>query len=107
MRAGPMGRLNGEHLFLPTSQGAWAEYPKLEDFFIYNGSGVQTKRTWVIAPDAKSLEDRWNVLIRAEESEKEELFHPTLRRWPPRRSAYSIRRERRLTRVSCKPDAHR
>lgn len=65
--------------FLPASQGAWAEYPKLEELFTYNGSGVQTKRTWVIAPDAKSLEERWNFLVRAEESEKEGLFHPTLR----------------------------
>jgi Type ISP C-terminal specificity domain/N-6 DNA Methylase len=65
--------------FLPASRGAWAAYPKLEELFLYNGSGVQTKRTWVIAPDAKSLEDRWNVLIRAEESKKEDLFHPTLR----------------------------
>jgi len=65
--------------FLPASEGAWAEYPKLEELFVYNGSGVQTKRTWVIAPDSKSLEDRWKSLIQAEESRKEELFHPTLR----------------------------
>jgi hypothetical protein len=65
--------------FLPASKGAWAHYPKLEELFIYNGSGVQTKRTWVIAPDAKSLEDRWNSLVRAENSVKEGLFHPTLR----------------------------
>jgi Type ISP C-terminal specificity domain/N-6 DNA Methylase len=65
--------------FLPASRGAWAEYPRLEELFIYNGSGVQTKRTWVIAPDAKSLEERWNFLVRAERSTKEGLFHPTLR----------------------------
>ena len=45
--------------FLPASTGAWALYPALEDFFIYNGSGVQPKRTWVIAPDADSLRGRW------------------------------------------------
>jgi hypothetical protein len=33
----------------------------------------------VIAPDSKSLVERWNSLIRAEESNKEILFHPTLR----------------------------
>ena len=65
--------------FLPASKGAWAEYPRLEDLFTYNGSGVQPKRTWVIAPDVKTLEDRWNTLIRAEASSKEELFHATLR----------------------------
>jgi Type ISP C-terminal specificity domain/N-6 DNA Methylase len=65
--------------FLPASEGAWASYPKLEELFVYGGSGVQPKRTWVIAPDAKSLEDRWDFLIRAEASRKEELFHATLR----------------------------
>jgi hypothetical protein len=65
--------------FLPAAQGAWASYPKLEELFIYGGSGVQPKRTWVIAPDAKSLEDRWDFLVRAETSRKEELFHATLR----------------------------
>jgi hypothetical protein len=69
--------------FLPASKGAWARYPKLEELFIYNGSGVQTKRTWVIAPDSESLEDRWNSLVHADESRKEELFHPTLRNGLP------------------------
>jgi hypothetical protein len=69
--------------FLPASKGAWADYPKLEELFIYNGAGVQAKRTWVIAPDSKSLEDRWNFLVRAEESAKEKLFHPTLRNGLP------------------------
>jgi len=41
--------------FLPASVQAWATYPKLEDFFIYNGSGVMPGRTWVIAPDVESL----------------------------------------------------
>lgn len=49
--------------FLAASQGAWATYPKLEDLFVYNGSGVQPKRTWVIAPDAGSLVQRWQKLI--------------------------------------------
>ena len=65
--------------FLPASTGAWSEFPRLEDLFIYNGSGVQTKRTWVIAPDSESLSRRWAKLISAAPEEKEELFHPTLR----------------------------
>ncbi len=69
--------------FLPASEGAWAAYPKLEELFIYNGSGVQAKRTWVIAPDPESLEDRWNSLVHADGSRKEELFHPTLRNGLP------------------------
>jgi hypothetical protein len=66
--------------FLPVPKGAWADYIKLEDFFVSASSGVLPGRTWVVAPDAKSLRDRWNRLI-AERSPpiKEELFFPTLR----------------------------
>lgn len=65
--------------FLPASTGAWAGFPKLESFFLYNGSGVQSKRTWVVAPDQESLRRRWLRLIAAPEAEKESLFHATLR----------------------------
>ena len=65
--------------FLPASKGAWSRYPALEDFFIYNGSGVMPGRTWVIAPDAESLQRRWQRLIMARAEEKEALFHPHLR----------------------------
>ena len=65
--------------FLPASTGAWATFPKLEDLFIYNGSGVMPGRTWIIAPDAASLEQRWQKLVSAPAEEKEKLFHPHLR----------------------------
>jgi predicted helicase len=35
-------------------------------------------RTWIIAPDSWSLEQRWNKLIKAAPEKKEELFHPHL-----------------------------
>jgi hypothetical protein len=69
--------------FLPASQRAWATYPKLEDLFVYNGSGVMPGRTWVIAPDAESLKRRWQKLIDAPADEKEVLFHPHLRNGQP------------------------
>jgi hypothetical protein len=65
--------------FLPASAGAWSTFPTLEELFVYNGSGVQTKRTWVIAPDAESLVRRWQKLIEAPVAQKELLFHPTRR----------------------------
>ena len=64
--------------FLPAATGAWAEYPALDDFFVYNGSGVMPGRTWVIAPDQRSLRDRWNALRAAPAEKKEALFHPHL-----------------------------
>jgi hypothetical protein len=64
--------------FLPASTGAWATYPQLEDLFIYNGSGVMPGRTWIIAPDIQSLNDRWQTLVQASAEKKELLFHPHL-----------------------------
>jgi hypothetical protein len=64
--------------FLPSSTGAWATYPALEDLFAYNGSGVMPGRTWIIAPDADSLIRRWQTLVRAKDDQKEELFVPHL-----------------------------
>jgi Type ISP C-terminal specificity domain/N-6 DNA Methylase len=69
--------------FLPVSHGAWSTFPALEDLFVYKGSGVQPKRTWVFSPDADSLIDRWNKLISAPEDKKEVLFHATLRDGKP------------------------
>ena len=69
--------------FLPQSQREWGTYPKLEDFFIYNGSGVMPGRTWIIAPDAESLELRWQKLLHAPDDKKEDLFHPHLRNGQP------------------------
>jgi hypothetical protein len=66
--------------FLPEGGGAWGECTALEDLFVYNGSGVMPGRTWVIAPDKRSLLDRWKALISENEPTKKEiLFHPHLR----------------------------
>ena len=65
--------------FFPRSIGTWAECAALEDLFIYDGSGVMPGRTWVIAPDRVSLEQRWEALQSEADAEKKEaLFHPHL-----------------------------
>ena len=69
--------------FLPEAKGAWATFPMLDDLFVYNGSGVQPMRVWVIAPDADSLKKRWQALIKAKPENKMDLFHPTLRGGKP------------------------
>lgn len=70
--------------FLPTAAGAWAVFPKLKDFFVYDGSGVMPGRTWIIAPDTESLAARWSRLIAERNSEKKELFfHAHLRKGKP------------------------
>jgi hypothetical protein len=64
--------------FLPVSQGAWATYPRLEELFLYNASGVMPGRTWVIAPDEISLRERWSALIKAPALKKDDLLQPHL-----------------------------
>jgi len=60
--------------FLPKLEGVWADFVRL-DFFVSSSSGVLPGRTWVVAPDAKSLRDRWNRLVGEHSpSIKEELF---------------------------------
>jgi hypothetical protein len=62
---------------LPEQEGVWASFPPLEELLVYNGSGVMPGRVWIIAPDAASLGDRWNRLIReTDATEREVLFHP-------------------------------
>lgn len=73
----------GRSPFLPASTGNWAAFPSLEDLFTYNGSGVMAGRTWVIAPDAESLQQRWSRLVDARAEDKETLFHPHLRNGKP------------------------
>lgn len=62
--------------FLPAATGEWSKFPALEDFFVYNGSGVMPGRTWVIAPDANTLKRRWHALMKAPTAQKEALFYP-------------------------------
>ena len=63
--------------FLPAGAAVWVSYPALEDLFEYNGSGVMTGRTWVIAPDPESLRGRWKRLRdEPDAGMKAKLFHP-------------------------------
>ncbi|MGD1036381.1 MAG: type ISP restriction/modification enzyme [Roseiarcus sp.] len=67
--------------FLPEAIGFWGSLPALGSLFAYNGSGVMPGRTWIIAPDAQTLERRWNRLIAEKDADKKELlFHPHLRK---------------------------
>lgn len=68
----------------PAATGAWADFTPLATFFGYSGSGVMPGRTWVIAPDAVTLKDRWRRLLAEKQpAEKEKLFHPHIRKGEP------------------------
>ncbi|MET8263166.1 type ISP restriction/modification enzyme [Micromonospora arida] len=64
--------------FLPAGGSRWLSYPTLEDLLLYSGSGTMLGRTWVVAPDAETLRQRWDALIAAPLEDKSLLMqeHP-------------------------------
>ncbi|WP_420606268.1 type ISP restriction/modification enzyme [Novosphingopyxis sp.] len=70
--------------FLPARGGSWADFWPLGTVIGDAGSGVMPGRTWVVAPDAASLERRWDRLLGEKDLEKAgDLFHPHLRKGKP------------------------
>ena len=62
---------------LPMHAESWSAFPALPSLFEWASPGVKTHRTWVIAPDRQSLEQRWIALRKEKNAErKAELFHP-------------------------------
>ena len=62
---------------------------RLKSVFGYNGSGVMPGRTWIIAPDVGSLDDRWQRLMSESNSDRREvLFHPARRRRQDKRQVF-------------------
>lgn len=63
--------------FLPAAQGLWEMAVRIEDMFLDDASGVMAGRTWVIAPDQKSLARRWDALKEiSDEAQQAEAFFP-------------------------------
>ena len=48
---------------MPEGSGDYYAWPLLTDIFPWQHSGVEGKRTWPIAPDAETLQQRWNGLL--------------------------------------------
>jgi hypothetical protein len=60
--------------FRPLGKGNYFDWPLLTDLMPWQQSGVKAGRTWVISPDGDVLEQRWQVLLNAEEDERRKLF---------------------------------
>ena len=61
--------------FRPAGEGEYFAWPLLTDLMPWQHSGVQFKRTWPIAPDAATLERRWNKLLNV--SDRSRAFRET------------------------------
>ena len=61
--------------FRPAGEGEYFTWPLLTDLMPWQHSGVQFKRTWPIAPDAATLERRWNTLLNT--SDRSQAFRET------------------------------
>ena len=48
---------------LPEGSGDYYAWPLVTNIFPWQHSGVEGKRTWPIAPDAETLQQRWNGLL--------------------------------------------
>jgi hypothetical protein len=70
--------------FLPEFSGGWADFVPLDAIIGDSGSGVMPGRTWIISPDASSLQRRWQALIgESDAARRAILFHPHLRHGKP------------------------
>jgi len=60
--------------FRPSGNGRYFDWPLLTDLFPWQQGGVKAGRTWVIAPEANTLERRWRTLCNADEDKRAALF---------------------------------
>jgi Type ISP C-terminal specificity domain/N-6 DNA Methylase len=63
--------------FLPEFAAHWGNYPAIDSILGDTGLGAMTGRTWIIAPDAGSLEKRWKEMIgQPDAAVQASIFHP-------------------------------
>ena len=60
--------------FRPAGEGAYFSHPLLTDLMPWQQSGVKAGRTWVVAPEVKTLHNRWYHLLQAKGNERRRLF---------------------------------
>ena len=60
--------------FRPEGKGIYFTWPLLTDLLPWQQSGVKPGRTWVLAPEEKTLKNRWHALLNADEDVRPEFF---------------------------------
>lgn len=63
-----------QETFLPEGEGEYFSWPRLTEVFPWQQGGVKAGRTWPIASDKATLEERWKTLVSSERSERKPLF---------------------------------
>lgn len=61
----------------PAGTTTWASMPATTDLMPWAAPGIKPNRTWVYAPEPKTLGDRWDKLIRASITQKPILLKET------------------------------
>lgn len=65
--------------FMPSGNGDYFSFPRLQDIFPWQQSGIKGGRTWIIGSDKELLERRWQSLFKNDNPEKKrELFKDSL-----------------------------
>lgn len=59
---------------LPEGSAIWESCPALGDLLPWHVSGLTPNRTWVYAPEAVTLQKRWEALLAAPGAEKPSMF---------------------------------
>lgn len=57
--------------FVPAADKAWEAMPAMDDLFMWVSPGVKPNKTWVYAPSADILEQRWHDLLTESNIEKQ------------------------------------
>lgn len=60
--------------FTPSAEGAWDDYPALDDLFPWTVPGVKPNRTWVYAPHPDILTTRWQRLVSEPDPDAKKLL---------------------------------
>ncbi|MFE5299233.1 type ISP restriction/modification enzyme [Streptomyces sp. NPDC056632] len=65
-----------------TEDAALDDLPLLDELMPWSVAPLRLGRTWIVAPDARTLRARWERLVAAEGAEREALFRPSRARTP-------------------------
>ena len=76
--------------FRPPGEGDYFSWPLLTELMPWQQSGVKAGRTWVIAPDRETLNNRWRALLQTKGDARKVLFKDSPTGRQVHQAAFSI-----------------